>query len=451
MGLAHSDHFHPDTPGEVDTGTRVARRPAGALATRVGGDICVVGSGAAGFSAALEAAKLGRRVVLADASPALGGQAVNSIIATFCGLYSNGERGYQFTHGVADDLLRDLGAMDRALWHRHGPATTVVYYDEIALSRWVEESVRAAGISVLLGAVLRGVERDGGRVRSLEFATRYGDVVVEAQGFIDATGDAALAWQAGFDCRESATAPVFGTQMVVLENIVEERHPSREEMAARMAEHAARYRLVRKNAVSFVIPGRGIAALNMTHTDTPLEPLAASRAALDGKAQADRAVTFLREVFPDCFGRARVRAYGLPGIRQTRWIAGVHQLTLEEVRAGRRHPDAIGRTAWPVELHDTGEGYKWQTFPKDHVHWIPLRSMIPREADNVVAAGRCVDADLAALSSIRVMGPCIAMGAAAAHALDLAGAGSVRQIDIAALQARVADNLERKDAPWPIE
>jgi hypothetical protein len=40
------------------------------------------------------------------------------------------------------------------------------------------------------------------------------------------------------------------------------------------------------------------------------------------------------------------------------------------------------------------------------------------------------------------MGPCIAMGAAAAHALDLAGAGSVHQIDLAALKARLARNLE---------
>ena len=47
--------------------------------------------------------------------------------------------------------------------------------------------------------------------------------------------------------------------------------------------------------------------------------------------------------------------------------------------------------------------------------------MLPREADNIVAAGRSVDADVQALSAIRVMGPCIAMGAAAAHALDLSG------------------------------
>lgn len=44
------------------------------------------------------------------------------------------------------------------------------------------------------------------------------------------------------------------------------------------------------------------------------------------------------------------------------------------------------------------------------------------------------------------MGPCIAMGSAAAQAFDLAGAGAVGQIDIAALQARLADNLERCDA-----
>jgi hypothetical protein len=40
------------------------------------------------------------------------------------------------------------------------------------------------------------------------------------------------------------------------------------------------------------------------------------------------------------------------------------------------------------------------------------------------------------------------MGAAAAHALDLAGSGSVHQIDVGALRKRLADNLERTDKPW---
>jgi hypothetical protein len=56
--------------------------------------------------------------------------------------------------------------------------------------------------------------------------------------------------------------------------------------------------------------------------------------------------------------------------------------------------------------------------------------------------GRCIDADSTALSSVRVMGPCIAMGAAAAHALDLAGTGSVHAVDRQALKRRIRHNLE---------
>jgi hypothetical protein len=37
------------------------------------------------------------------------------------------------------------------------------------------------------------------------------------------------------------------------------------------------------------------------------------------------------------------------------------------------------------------------------------------------------------------------MGAAAAQALDLAGTGSVHQIDLAKFQQRLRDNLERTD------
>ncbi len=65
--------------------------------------------------------------------------------------------------------------------------------------------MREAGITVILGAVLRDVQLDGRRVKELELATRYGDMRLSATGFVDATGDAALTWQAGFACRESAT------------------------------------------------------------------------------------------------------------------------------------------------------------------------------------------------------------------------------------------------------
>jgi 2-polyprenyl-6-methoxyphenol hydroxylase-like FAD-dependent oxidoreductase len=425
--------------------TKIVRRRADAATWRVAADVCVVGAGIAGTSAALTAARAGRKVVLVDGLPVLGGQAVNSIIGTFCGLFANGTHGRQFTHGIADDILRDLGAKEHALHYRHGPLTTVVYYDEVALARWIEERVRELGITVVLGAVLRNVVMEGRRVVRIELATRYGDVHVEATGFVDSSGDAALVWQAGLPCREPANSKVFGTQMVVLEHIDEAHQPTRDEIGARMKEKGEAYGLVRREGLGFVIPGRGIAAMNMTHVETPLDPLEASARTLDGRDQADRAVRFLQAEFPEAFGKARVRAYGFPGIRQTRWIVGRQQLTVDDVRAGTRFSDAIGRTAWPIELHDHGSGHHWHVFPEDHVHYIPLGSMVPGEADNIVAAGRCIDADTAALSSVRVMGPCMAMGAAAAQALDIAGTGSVHQIDLGILAERVHDNVERVD------
>ncbi len=115
----------------------------------------MVGSGAAGMSAAIEGARAGRKVVLVDSLPALGGQAVNSIIGTFCGLFSNGSDGYQFTHGIADDLLGDLGARENALFYRRGPHThrrsITTRSRSDAGSR---KAMLAAGVTVIVGAVI---------------------------------------------------------------------------------------------------------------------------------------------------------------------------------------------------------------------------------------------------------------------------------------------------------
>jgi 2-polyprenyl-6-methoxyphenol hydroxylase-like FAD-dependent oxidoreductase len=425
-------------------GTHTVRRTAQqASGWRVDADVCVVGAGIAGTSAALEAAGLGRRVALIDSLPMLGGQAVHSIIGTFVGLFSNGPNRHQLTHGIADAILRDLGEQG-AVHYNDGPMTTTVYYDEVALQRWIVEKVREADITVLVGAILREAHTEGSRVTELELATRFGDVRVRATGFVDASGDAALAWMAGLPCREP-DAPIYGTQIVVLENVHPEHEPDREEFQALLRERAQQYGLVRTAGLVFVFPSRGTGVVNMTHVETPLEPVAASRVALEGRAQADRAVELLRAEFPECFGDATIRSYGLPGIRQTRWIEGRHHLTADELRAAVRFPDAVARCSWPIELHDREEGYLWEPFPDDHVHTVPLASMTPAGADNVVAAGRCIDGDAAALSSVRVMGPCIAMGAGAAHALDLAGVGSVHEIDHRALRERCRENLERVD------
>jgi len=405
-----------------------------------------MGAGIAGVSAALEAAKLGRRVVLVDAAPTLGGQAIGSIIGTIIGLFSHGSHPYQITHGVADDLIADLTAEGSLNRRVSMTGTTTFQYDEVRLARWIERQVEASGIQALIGAVMTAASFEDRRLRHIDLATRFGPVRVMANGYVDASGDAGLTYEAGLDVREP-DEPVYGSMNFLIEGYDPETVKSMiiQDVHARLAERGGQYGLVRHDGFLMHFPGKNIMLANVTHFKTPLDPLAGAQMVFEGRRQADNVIRFLRAEFPDIFRHAQIRTYGNPGLRQTRWIVGRTQLTLDEIRAGQRPIDAAARCAWWVELHNAPDLVHWEKFAPDHVYYIPLSCMVPKDADNIVAAGRCVDADVSALSAIRVMGPCIAMGAAAAHALDLAGTGAVHAIDFAALQRRLADNLDRAD------
>jgi FAD dependent oxidoreductase len=218
-----------------------------------------------------------------------------------------------------------------------------------------------------------------------------------------------------------------------------------EEVRKRLATHGAPYGLVRHDGWLMHFPGKNFMLANINHFETPVNPLATATMVFEGRKQADAIIRFLRAEYPSIFYNARVRVYGNPGLRQTRWIVGSRQLTVDDIRKGARPADAAARCAWWVELHDTKELVHWEQFPDNHLYYIPLSCMVPSDADNIVVAGRCVDGDSHALSAIRVMGPCMAMGMAAAHALDLAGNGSVHDIELAKFQQGLYDNLDRRD------
>ncbi len=404
-------------------------------------DICVLGAGSAGLSAAVSAARMGKKVVLVDQSPHLGGQTYNSIIGTFCGFYSSGHHGHLVTRGLAEEMLTALREMG-GLYDQPPSHMIIPIYDENIFLRWAEGVVLKEGIEVLLGTTVTGVDVDGRRIKALHAVNRYGTVTVTAKGFVDASGDAVLAWQAGAACNISDGYEVLGTQIFTIEGVnYDSQPPTDGDICQRLVEKGDEYGLRRKKGLVFLSPERGdIAICNLTHVDTPLDPVKPSRISIEGKDQVDRVVHFLRTEFPETYGKIKVRTYGQTGIRQTRWISSVKQLTMEDVRSGYRPADAVARTAWPVELHQ-GNGYIWEIFPEDHVHYIPLSCMISPELDNYAAAGRCIDGDVGALASVRVMGPCMATGDAAAKALCLAGEGSIHEIDFAELQTLISYNI----------
>lgn len=408
------------------------------------GDLCVVGSGAAGMSAALEAAALGQEVVLVDAAPQLGGQAVGAALGTVCGLFRNGKVPRRLTHGAMDDMFETLfAAGDAALRRVRG--TFILDYVPNAWMRWAEAKIAEAGIVPLPGAIVRRVEQREGHVEALSITTRFGDARIEANRFVDASGDAVLPWLAGLELRESENS-ILGTVMAILEDVdtgLCAGYP-RSLYHELIREHADEFGLVRAEGPVFVVPGTRKLLLNLTHVETPMEAAGLALAGIEGRRQVDALLSLFKRELPEAFGEAKVAVYGNAGIRQTRTIVGRSHVTVEDVATGTRPPDAIARTTWPIELHGDMAGAHWTLFDENHIHYIPFGAMLPEGLHNVAVAGRCIDAAPAALASLRVMGPCFAMGRAAATAAALNGSGSLHQIDIAALQDAVADNLVRE-------
>lgn len=407
----------------------------------IAADLCVVGAGAAGVTAAVEAARQGLRVCLIDGLPQIGGQSVNGLIGTLCGFYSTGDAPYQLTYGFASDVLADLRQAG-AISHRPGRRSYVALYDEAELAAIYARHLVRTGVEVVLGAVLTEVTREGDRIGALLAQTRYGPVSVTATTYVDASGDGVVAALAGLPLQQP-DVPVYGTTMFSVAG-VRTPVPLRAAIIARLEQVAEAYGLTRKDGFVFAFPARDLCLVNLTHYDTPLDAVAMTARALDAHHTIARVMDFLRGEFPDAFGAARVQSVGQPGVRQTRGIVAQRCLTTAEVRAGIRPDDAVGRCAWPIEFHGSADGVHWEEFPDGHLTWIPLSAMIARDVRNLVAAGRCVDAEPFALGAVRVIGPCMAMGAAAAAAARLAN-GDLHAVTPGNVQAIVADNLQRTD------
>jgi hypothetical protein len=112
------------------------------------------------------------------------------------------------------------------------------------------------------------------------------------------------------------------------------------------------------------------------------------------------------------------------GIREGRRIVGDYVLTVDDLRAGRTFEDAIARGVFYLDGHKPDDDKRTYILPKDQLtvppYQIPFRSLLPRDAANLLVAGRCLSADQLALSSARVMTTCSMMGQAAGVAAALA-------------------------------
>ena len=152
-------------------------------------DLAVIGGGFAGVAAALAAARAGVKVLIVEKSNCLGGAAVNCLVNPFMP-YST----------VIDGSRVDLSAgifkeiKDR-LEDNHAMSGRSFLEEE--LKYILNEMVAEANIDLLFHAYICRVEKCDEHIASIVVASKSGELQIEADYFIDATGDAQLAYLAG--------------------------------------------------------------------------------------------------------------------------------------------------------------------------------------------------------------------------------------------------------------
>ena len=434
-------------------------------------DVVVVGSGAAGSSAAIASARNGARTLLIEKLPFLGGNST-AVLDTFYGFYTPGERARKVVAGIGDDVvagLRTIGdVVERP--NTYGAGTGITYLAEHLKVVWEQLAVDA-GAQVLLHAFMQDVVVRDGRIDSLLVATKAGHITITPGVVIDASGDADVCHHAGFGYElagtQSAAQTLTTTFCMANVDMDKRRAVGNEQLHALMREAAESgdYDLPRREGSDHVTPVDGMTATVMTRIDqvrpspagdfrNATDPEVLTAVEIEGRRQALEYVRFLIDEVPGYERASLVALSSQVGLRETRRVYGDYRLTRDDVLAACPFDDQIGLCGAPIEDHHggAGTGTNWEYLPDGKVVGIPLRTLIPRDGVNVLAAGRCFSAEHDAQASVRSMAQCMAMGQAAgtAAALAAAGGGEVRTIDPQTIRARLRSDgaiVSMEDVP----
>lgn len=386
-------------------------------------DLLVAGGGVAGCCAAIAAARSGVRTLLVERQGYAGGTGYAGLLQHICGLYLNG--GDIPTETLNGGLTEEIVALllkkaPHKKIRRIGQVYVLPYASE-DLQDVLQSLMEAeTALTVRYNAAVTGVEAACGTVRGVTVATPGGKQALSATVVIDCTGTGEVAARAG---AEFELSPVSVRQLagfsVKVSGLVngDDTHSLKVPYyAARAVEQNILPQLMRFTTYTHgENPGEGCIKMSLDGEDSPER----DQRALDN---AHALLAYLGQVVP-AFKHARITATARKVLeREDRRIIGAYMLTAEDVLAARKFPDALVKSAWPIELWDPMQGTMYKYVPRGDYYEIPFRCITVRGMTNLLTAGRCISVSPGALGSTRVMGTCMALGEQA----GLAGAKFIR-------------------------
>ena len=412
-------------------------------------DVLVVGSGPGGFSAALAAARAGARTTLLDRYGCFGGN-MTQVGVESIGWYRH--EGTVEANGIGRELEERSAAMGAASPESQSLSMGI---NGERFKYVADVLVEEAGITPMLHRMAVAPIVKDGVIRGVITESKSGREAVLAKRIVDGTGDADVAARSGapfhITPREEMLAasvmfsmtgvnkPRFlaavksdpqtyrdwaGNQEWDIETTGKEDEMFspflRKPFKRAVAEGLIPQNLITLAGTWGTISDTGdLTYLNLIHL-TGVDGTSAddlTRGEIEGRRQAMHAIDALRAFMPGCED-AVLRNFGMTiGIRDTRKIEALYDMTGEDVREQGRFEDSIG--IFPEFI----DGYGVLILPTTGRYFqVPYRSLVPKGIGNLIVAGRSIGGDKISHASVRNMMCCTVSGQGA----GVAAAVSVR-------------------------
>ncbi|OJU18522.1 MAG: hypothetical protein BGN88_12985, partial [Clostridiales bacterium 43-6] len=297
-------------------------------------DIIVAGGGLTGVAAAIAAAREGARVLIVEQYGFLGGSACSSLVNPFmCYSVPNADGS---THLVNDGIFTELLKRLDELNGFHENKST---FNEEILKLVLDRMVCENNVTVLFHSTITDVDVDNGTLKSLTVSNRGGKTTLTANYFLDATGDADVAFRAGCSYQIGRNEDNMCQPMTMcfrIANIDTEHFWTNWSDANdkyQQQQKEGKIKNPREDLLLFRHMSPGVIHFNSTRIikHNPVDEWDLSRAEMAAREQVFELFTFMKENAKGFENSTLIMSAPSIGVRESRMIEGEYKISVDDL------------------------------------------------------------------------------------------------------------------------